>query len=104
MTTNGTPSAAILVVDDKYENRELLNGHLTAAGHRASLAENGRDALDQMATQLPDLVLLDIMMPVMDGFETLEAMRADPRLAKIPVVIISADGETDSVEIGRAHV
>ncbi|MFH1377366.1 MAG: sigma 54-interacting transcriptional regulator [Planctomycetota bacterium] len=100
MPTTRTPSAEILIVDDKAENRALLEAHVSASGHHATMAENGREALDAMAARLPDLVLLDIMMPVMDGFETLETMRRDDRLSKIPVIILSADGDTDSIVRG----
>jgi adenylate cyclase len=88
----------ILVVDDNEDNRFTLSMRLEACGYaKLVMAENGRDALDKLATQPFSMVLLDIMMPELDGYGVLEAMRADGRLSSIPVLVISAVDEIGSV-------
>jgi adenylate cyclase len=87
----------LLVVDDNRVNRLLVARTLEQLGHRVSFAEDGRQALEQLRRQPPDLVLLDIEMPEMDGYQTLEALRADPKLRDIPVVMMSSVDEVDSV-------
>jgi phosphoserine phosphatase RsbU/P len=87
----------LLVVDDTEANRDLLARRLRALGHEVLIAGNGREALDVLAARPIDLVLLDIMMPEMDGFQVLERMRSDPVLRLVPVIMISAVDEIDSV-------
>jgi len=87
----------ILVVDDIESNRTLLSRRLTRDGHRVTTAEGGRQALDLMAVEDFDLVLLDLMMPEMNGFEMLARLKADARLYQVPVIMISALDEMDSV-------
>jgi class 3 adenylate cyclase len=87
----------LLVVDDNRVNRLLLGRALEQLGHRVSFAENGRQALDTLRQREVDLVLLDIEMPEMDGYQTLTALAADSRLRDIPVVMMSSVDEVDSV-------
>lgn len=87
----------ILVVDDNAMNRDLLTRYLQHAGHSVNGAEHGLDALEQLRQTEFDLVLLDIMMPKMDGYQVLEAMRADQQLCFTPVVVLSAVGNTASI-------
>lgn len=87
----------ILVADDLEINRDLLVRRIRRLGHETGVAVNGRDVLDQLASADWDLVLLDITMPEMDGYEALRRIRADPRLAQLPVVMVSAIDESDSV-------
>lgn len=87
----------ILVVDDLEINRDLLVRRIRRLGHEAGVAVNGRDALDKLHRQDWDLVLLDITMPEMDGYETLQRIRATPPLAQLPVVMVSAIDESESV-------
>ncbi len=87
----------ILVVDDLEINRDLLSRRVQRLGHEAGLAVNGRDALEKLREQAWDLVLLDITMPEMDGYETLRHIRAAPASAQLPVVMVSAIDESDSV-------
>ncbi|KRB98804.1 hypothetical protein ASE11_10720 [Hydrogenophaga sp. Root209] len=87
----------ILVVDDLELNRDLLARRVQRLGHEAGVAVNGRDALDKLSQQDWDLVLLDITMPEMDGYETLRRIRADPLSAQLPVVMVSAIDESESV-------
>ncbi len=90
-------TGTILVVDDMEANRSLLSRRLTRDGHRVTTAEGGRQALGFMEIDDFDLVLLDLMMPDMNGFEVLARIKADPRLHRIPVIMISALDEVDSV-------
>ncbi len=80
----------ILVVDDVATNRMILRAKLTAAYYDVTLAENGREALEKAAKTLPDLILLDVMMPDMDGFEVCRILKDDPQTAHIPVVMVTA--------------
>jgi adenylate cyclase len=90
-------SGYLLVVDDNETNRDLLSRTLQRQGHRVVAAEGGRQALERLAGDTFDLVLLDIMMPDMNGFEVLERMKADAELRRLPVIMISALDELDSV-------
>jgi class 3 adenylate cyclase len=87
----------VLVVDDIETNRDMLCRLLEADGHKASVAENGRIALELIKAQPFDLVLLDVMMPEMDGYQVLENMKSDETLRDIPVIVLSALDELDSV-------
>ena len=87
----------LLVVDDNRVNRLLLGRALEQLGHRVTFAENGREALEALARRRADLVLLDIEMPEMDGYQVLQALSADARLRDIPVVMMSSVEEVDSV-------
>lgn len=90
----------ILVVDDNRLNRLKLANSLEQQGHTVALAENGVQALEMMRAEPFDLVLLDIVMPEMDGFEVLERMHDDVTLRELPVIVISALDELDSVVRG----
>src|SRR6185295_7349228 len=78
-------------------NRLLLGRALEQLGHTVTFAENGRDALAKLRARRVDLVLLDIEMPEMDGYQVLEALAADPQLRDIPVVMTSSVEEVDSI-------
>jgi class 3 adenylate cyclase len=82
--------ARLLVVDDNKVNRLLLSRNVELLGHRAAAAENGRVALEMLRREAFDLVLLDIAMPEMDGFQVLEQLIADPALRDLPVIVTSA--------------
>jgi signal transduction histidine kinase len=86
----------ILVVDDNRMNRLKLSHVLQQQGHSVAQAENGQQALETLHTTAFDVVLLDIMMPEMDGHEVLARMKADNHLREIPVIVISAVDEVDS--------
>jgi adenylate cyclase len=87
----------VLIVDDDRINRMLLTRGVEQAGHEADTAENGRDALDLLRDGQYDLVLLDIVMPELDGVSVLEQLKSDLRFQHIPVIMISAVDEVDSV-------
>lgn len=92
-----TDSATVLVVDDNEVNRDLLTRRLTRQGMTVGIAENGRQALERVRSQPFDLILLDIMMPELNGYEVLEQLKSDPNLRHIPVIMISALDDMDSV-------
>jgi len=87
----------LLVVDDNAANREMLSRRLARVGHRVQVVANGPDALALLQQQPIDLVLLDVLMPQMSGYEVLQRLTADEALREIPVVMISALDEMDSV-------
>ncbi|MCA9917322.1 MAG: response regulator [Anaerolineales bacterium] len=89
-------TGSILVVDDNAVIRRLLQAALEQHHHNVTLAADGLEALQLMQKYLFDLVLLDIMMPNMTGFEVLEHMAQEPKLAKIPVIVVSADSQIES--------
>jgi diguanylate cyclase len=82
--------ARILIVDDERDNRQVLEVILKHEGFLILTAANGEEALGSVAQQPPDLILLDIMMPEMDGLAVVRKIRADPALSQTPVVVISA--------------
>ena len=88
---------SLLVVDDQRMNRILLARYLGKLGYQATLLENGRQALELLQSETFDLLLLDVEMPDMDGYQVLEQLKADPRLRGIPVIMISAVDELKSV-------
>jgi two-component system alkaline phosphatase synthesis response regulator PhoP len=94
------PAAHILAVDDEPELVELLSYHLRKAGHSVATAANGWEALAEIQRQRPDLILLDLMLPDLDGFGVCEILRRDPATATIPIIIVSAWASTDSRHLG----
>lgn len=88
---------SVLIVDDHANNRDLLSSYLRLQGHLVSEAENGSQALALIHALPFDLVLLDIRMPGMNGYQVLEHLRADPALRHLPVVVLSGVNELDSV-------
>ncbi len=89
--------AQILVVDDVEMNRDLLSRRVRRLGHEVLLAADGVQAMDTLRKQAVDVVLLDIMMPNMNGYEVLEAMAADEQLQRVPVIMISAIDDKESI-------
>lgn len=88
--SSGCPGP-VLVVDDDHDIREMIRMALEYEGYEVVVAEHGRAALEKLSSMSrPCLILLDLMMPVMNGFMFLDAQRADPRLADLPIVVISA--------------
>ncbi|CAA9342932.1 MAG: Proteins incorrectly called adenylate cyclase [uncultured Friedmanniella sp.] len=92
----------VLAVDDQPQNLRLLDAVLTPRGYRVLTAASGEEALAVLAAGVPDLVLLDIVMPGLDGYEVCRRIRADPATAFLPVVMITASGEQEKVSSLRA--
>lgn len=103
-TLKSDDSAAILVVDDEQWNRELMQAMLAPLGYRIHLAREGEETLQKVADIHPDAILLDLIMPGMDGFETARRLKNDERYRHIPIIIVTAALEEDSriraLEIG----
>ncbi len=93
----GTQNFQVLIVDDNEINRDMLMRRLRRKDFNLSIAVNGREAMSMIQTHLYDLILLDIMMPEVDGYAVLTYLKKDPQLRSIPVIMISALEEMDSV-------
>ena len=91
------PDPLILVVDDLAQNVRLLEAVLTPKGFRVASASSGAEALAVLGSEHPDLVLLDIVMPEMDGYEICRRIRQDPRTAFLPVIMITASGDEQKI-------
>ena len=90
-------NAKILIVDDFPANLNLLGQTLESAGYKVVAVPSGTHALQIAARTEPDLILLDVMMPEMDGFETCRRLKANPSTAEIPVIFITAKDEIESL-------
>ena len=93
----------ILIVDDEEGIREILSASLKHVDYDILTAVDGLDALEQAQKTLPDLILLDVIMPKLDGWEVMQALQQDERTRHIPVVIVSAKSETDSLFRSKEH-
>jgi len=106
LLSSGVSQGLILVVDDDLSNLDMLSRRLEFQGHEVARARSGQEALDMMHARVFDLVLLDIMMPDMDGYEVLAKLKADELLQHVPVIVISALNELNAVvrciEMGAA--
>ncbi|HOW80963.1 MAG TPA: response regulator [Spirochaetota bacterium] len=96
----GNNESLILIVDDNMENLKVLGGLLNDEGYLIAVSTNGKDALDFTEKSKPDLILLDIMMPGMNGYETCEKLKENAGTKDIPVIFLSALGETDDIVKG----
>lgn len=90
----------ILVVEDDKFLRELISQKLTKEGYAVVEAVDGEKGIESIKAEDPDLVLLDLILPGIDGFEVLAKMKSDPGLAEIPVIILSNLGQKDDIEKG----
>ena len=88
----------VLLVDDDRQTRLKLSRNLESEGYSVSVAQGGRQALDMLESESFDLIILDILMPEVDGFTVLSQVKATPALSEIPVVVISAVDDPDSIE------
>jgi class 3 adenylate cyclase/CheY-like chemotaxis protein len=87
----------ILVVDDTAQNRRLMEAVLTPLGHTVSSASSGPEALEMIAADPPDLVLLDVVMPEMDGYAVCRALRENPDTQMLPIIMLTSSGDQDKV-------
>jgi two-component system cell cycle response regulator DivK len=83
-------SKRILVVEDQADNRRILQDLLTCAGYEIILAENGQEALEVVARERPNLILMDIQLPLLDGYEATRLIKANPALRAIPIIVITS--------------
>ena len=90
----------ILVIEDEPQMRRNILTILDMEGFNALGAENGRQGLEMIRSQQPDLILCDVMMPELDGYGVLKALRADPAIAEIPFVFLTAKGERGDFRAG----
>ncbi|MCP4175757.1 MAG: response regulator [Fuerstiella sp.] len=88
----------ILIADDNEQNRELLDAYLADQDYQILMANDGRHTMEQVDAQQPDLILLDIMMPKMSGYEVCEQLKADPEKRSIPVLMVTALNEQGDIE------
>lgn len=95
-------AATILVVDDDYHITDLLENLLRSSGLQAHIANDGQQALDYLAANVPSLVVLDLMLPKKDGLVILESIRRDPRTKAIPVIVISAKDVVSDIDLAFA--
>ncbi len=91
---------SILAVDDERDVTELLRFHLSRAGYKVLTASSGREAIETIRCCRPDLVLLDLMLPDIDGFGVCEILRRNAATAAIPILILTAWAATDSRQLG----
>lgn len=87
----------VLIVDDEYIGRETLQSVLEGEGYELEMAENGLQAIEKAKELLPDVILLDVMMPGMTGFEVCQRIRNDPQIAEIPIIILTALDDRESL-------
>jgi len=87
----------ILIVDDDPRGRAALESALVTEGYRAEQAADGREAIECARRLQPDVVLLDVMMPDMDGFDVCRVLRADPRTAEVPIILVTALDDRDAL-------
>ena len=92
--------AKILIVEDERDIRDLVAFTLRFAGHEVVAVGNGAEAVEAARTEMPELILMDVRMPRMTGYEACEAMKADPQLKDIPVVFLSAKGQDSEIKTG----
>jgi two-component system cell cycle response regulator DivK len=92
----------ILVVEDQEDNRRILRDMLTSADYEITEAENGEEALAAAAKQRPDLILMDIQLPIMDGYEATRRIKADPTLTDVPVIAVTSYALSGDEEKARA--
>src|SRR3972149_3840230 len=91
-----TPTIKVLGAEDNRDSRELVSDILLSLGYTPILAENGRIALEKVLATFPDLVILDINMPEMDGFQVCDAIKRNPQTARIPVIMLTAQTDVES--------
>jgi putative two-component system response regulator len=93
-------SSTVLIVDDEYSGRETLQSVLEGEGYNLIMAENGPQAIEKAKAYQPDVILLDVMMPGMTGFEVCERIRSDAQVAEIPIIILTALDDRESLLAG----
>jgi len=91
MDVGGRRNKLVLIVEDEADNREIMRAVVEdLLGYRATLAHDGAAAIEAVAAKHPDMILMDLMMPVLDGFEAIKRLKANPTTAHIPIVAVTA--------------
>jgi two-component system cell cycle response regulator DivK len=90
MTGRATMKKTILVVEDQEDNRQILRDLLASAGFRMVEAHDGREALTLARSERPDLILMDIQLPILDGYEATRGIKRDPELKDIPIIAVTS--------------
>ena len=93
-----TPTSKILIADDNQQNCELLDAYLAHEDYEIAMAYDGRQTLDRVASWEPDLILLDIMMPKLSGYEVCKQLKSDERTRAIPILMVTALNEKNDIE------
>ena len=94
--------AKILIAEDERDIRDLIAFTLRFAGHEVVAVGNGAEAVEAAPIEMPDLILLDVRMPRMTGYEACQQIKSDPRVQQIPVVFLSAKGQESEIQAGFA--
>ncbi len=95
-------SKRILVVEDQADNRQIIRDMLSATDYEITEAENGEQALAALTKQRPDLILMDIQLPIMDGYEATRRIKADPALKSIPIIAVTSYALSGEEQKARA--
>jgi len=90
----------IFIVEDEEDILEILKFHLSHEGYAVAAARNGEEAVNDILRKIPDLVILDLMLPGLDGLEVCRALKKDPKTASIPIIMVTAKGEESDVVAG----
>ena len=101
ISQQNNPTATILVVENEVSNRILIERVLSTRGYRCLSASNGREALDVLDREQVDLILTDLSMPVLDGYQTTQLIRARPGMENVPIVAVTAYALADEGEAAR---
>ncbi len=88
----------VLLVEDSKAVQQIYRNKLTIEQYQVLTADNGMEAIKILSQEKPDIILLDLMMPIMDGYKVLQVVKTDPRISKIPVLVFSAKGQPEEVE------
>ena len=102
MTGDATMSKTILVVEDQEDNRQILRDLLGSAGFRMIEAHDGEEALTVARSERPNLILMDIQLPILDGYEATRSIKRDPELKHIPVIAVTSYALSGDEERARA--
>jgi CheY-like chemotaxis protein len=98
---NPAPGPLVLIVDDVQDNRTIYVLSLKFSGYRVAEAENGEEALRQAERLLPDVIVMDLSLPVMDGWEATRRLKHDPRTKQIPVIVLTGHALPEHAEAAR---
>ena len=98
MKDSAPPTGRILIADDNEQNRELLEAYLVDEGHEIIMSQDGQETVEKAVAELPDLILLDIMMPKMSGYEVCQQLRSREETERIPILMVTALRDSSDIE------